>query len=298
MGYNTDLAVEARELADANSGGIEGVKSTEREIGDFRITEIAIETEAGSKILEKPCGKYITVEMPEEADFESSVKVLSNELLAVLPSPHKKVLVIGLGNESVTPDALGPETVKSIVVTRHLKEDMADIFEKNAVSTVSAIAPGVMGQTGIESAEIIKSLVACVRPDTVITVDALCARRLSRLARTVQITDTGLKPGSGIGNTRAELSSQTLGVPVIAVGMPTVVGATTLTADIMTLISGDGERRDDIFKAVEERLPEELFVTPKEIDTVVRQCGKVLAMSINSALHRGFSSAELEGLLM
>ncbi len=298
MNFNTDLAVEARELASAGSGEIEGVKNICRTVGDFQITEITIENETGSRLLEKPCGKYVTVEMPDEVDFDKGVSVISQELLRILPQSCKKVLVIGLGNENVTPDALGPETVKSIVVTRHLQEDLSEVFEKNSVSTVSAIAPGVMGQTGIESAEIIKSLINCIKPDAVITIDALCARRLSRLARTVQITDTGLKPGSGIGNTRAELSKQTLGVPVIAMGMPTVVSAVTLTADIMALLSGEHDKRDDIYHAVEKNIGLDLFVTPKEVDSLVSQCGKILAMAINLSLHRGFTGEEMEQMLI
>ena len=298
MGFGTDLALEARELASAGAGVIDGVSSVKRDIGGFSITEITIENEKGSRTLEKPCGKYVTIELPEEAEENKAIGIISQEVLRILPKGCKKVLVIGLGNENVTPDALGPEVVKSIVVTRHLKSDMEDIFEKNAVSTVSALAPGVMGQTGIESAEIIRSLMACIKPDAVISVDALCARRLSRLARTVQITDTGIKPGSGIGNTRAELSKKTLGVPVIAIGMPTVVSATTLTADVMAVLSGEEEKRNDIYRAVEEKMGLELFVTPKEIDGVVRDCGRILAMAINTALHRGFTGEEMEQMLL
>ncbi len=298
MGFNNDLALEARELASANTGRIEGVSNIQRKVGDFSVTEITIENEKGSRTLEKPCGKYITVEMPEEVQESMAISVISQELLRILPKKCGRVLVIGLGNENVTPDALGPEAVKSIVVTRHLKEDLEEIFERNAVSTVSALAPGVMGQTGIESAEIIKSLINCIKPDTVITVDALCARRLSRLARTVQITDTGIKPGSGIGNTRAELSKTTLGIPVIAMGMPTVVSATTLTADIMTVLSGEEGKRDEIYKAVEEKMGLSLFVTPKEIDSVVSDCARIMAMAINTALHRGFTNEEMEQMLI
>ncbi len=298
MKFNTDLAVEARELASASSGVIEGVSHINRTVGDFEICEITIENEVGSRALEKPCGKYITVEMPDEVDFDKCVSVISQELIRILPQDVKNVLVIGLGNENVTPDALGPEAIKSIVVTRHIENELPDAFRRGSIISVSAIAPGVMGQTGIESAEIIKSLISCALPDAVITIDALCARRLSRLARTVQITDTGLKPGSGIGNTRAELSRKTLGVPVVAIGMPTVVSATTLTADVMALLTEEHDKRDDIYHAVEKNIGLDLFVTPKEVDSLVCQCGKILAMAINLSLHRGFTGEEIENLIM
>ncbi len=279
----TDLALEEFEFARAATGDelgdIPGVESEERERSGYKVTKVRIVDEKGAEALGKPVGTYITIELTKllsrsENAFEDAAYLLANELRPLLrPDEGGTSLVAGLGNMAVTPDAIGPKAVESIIVTRHLKEQLPEDFAN--FHSVAAIAPGVLGTTGLESAMVLRSVAATAEPARVIAVDALATANVSHLCRTVQISDVGIVPGSGVGNMRAELSQKSLGVPVIAVGVPTVTDARSLA---------DGE------------LLEGLFVTPRDIDSTVKDTAKLIAYGINLALHDGLSIEDIDML--
>jgi spore protease len=220
----TDLALEANEVFGADAQGV----SVEREEKEgSAITRITIESEAGAKALDKAVGKYVTIESPalkstDKTVYETACRLLSEELRAMAGlSKRETVLVVGLGNANVTPDALGPKTVSKLMVTRHLHEYMPEQLGEN-IRPVCALAPGVLGLTGVETGEIVRGVAEKVRPDLILAVDALAARSLDRVSTTLQLCDAGISPGSGVGNKRRALNAETLGVPVIAVGVPIV----------------------------------------------------------------------------
>jgi spore protease len=198
------------------------------------------------------------------------------------------VLVVGLGNENITPDALGPKTINLMIATRHISKEIADSVGLGDLRTVAAISPGVLGQTGIETGEIIQGVIKSVKPVAVLTIDALASRKLSRLGCTIQISDAGVTPGSGIGNSRAQISRQTLGVPVVSVGVPTVVDAATLVYDLM------GKDIDE--EEIEEKLDHnksQMIVTPKEVDLLIDRASRLLALAINSALQPTLTAEDI-----
>ena len=273
----TDLAMEARELHPSLSGVTE--ESEEHE--GVAVTRIALTTDDAAARLEKRKGRYVTLDAPELSArpldlFERVSRALSNELSRLMEGlgTCENVLVVGLGNRAITPDSLGPRVVESIYVTRHIKQYMPDALP-GPVRAVSAVAPGVLGVTGVETMEIVRGVVEHCKPDLVIAVDALASRRAARISTTVQLTDAGISPGAGVGNNRTGLDRETLGVPVIAIGVPLVVFATTISQDTISLIADETGLHND-----EERLKElaakviaehigELIVTPKEIDSIV-----------------------------
>lgn len=282
MNCRTDLALERQEmLTGAEHSGIK-VKKWKRE--NAYVTEIEITDSEGERSIGKPMGKYITVELPE---FSHESELLDGRLTAVtetikklLPNNARTVLVAGLGNESITPDALGPVCARQIFATRHIENDTAEELGLPKLRPVAAVSTGVLGQTGIETAEYIKGLVELVKPSAVITVDALASRRLSRLGKTIQMSDTGITPGSGVGNKRARVDESTLGVPVIAIGVPTVVDGATMVSDLTT---------DDKIREKTNREAENMMVTPREIDTVISRAARLISMSINCALQPDLS---------
>ena len=272
----TDLALEARERFEENVE-IRGVSVEEQydEIRDIRVTKVCIESENGAKAMGKPVGTYITLEAPKlsepDKDYHREVsEALADCLHELLGTEEEKaVLVVGLGNREVTPDALGPEVVGNLRITRHLiREYGKAAFEKKKVHLVSGIVPGVMAQTGMETLEIVRGVAEETRPDVIVVIDALAARSSKRLNRTIQISDAGIHPGSGVGNHRHSLTRETIGVPVIAVGVPTVVDAATIVYDAV---------RDRT--AVPPGL-NTMFVTPKDIDETI----KSLSFTISEAL--------------
>ena len=274
MNVRTDLAIESEEFV--KNRIFSGSKTQLRRTEKTNITEIIINSEELSKQIGKPCGRYITVEMSE---FSTDSEILDDrfislkeEITSLLPEGEETVLVAGLGNESITPDAIGPLCAKSVFSTRHIDSRLATEIGFENLHPVCALATGVLGQTGIETGEIIKSVAAVVNPKAVIVVDALACASLKRLGRMVQLTDTGITPGSGVGNSRAEISSKTLGVPVIAVGVPTVVDAATIVKSIT------GEESS---KNTES---ENMIVTPREIDLLVKRAARLVALAINAAL--------------
>ncbi len=276
MNVRTDLALEKEEfITDSENTGI---KKRKKQTEKTEVTEIEIVSSDGERAIGKPKGRYITVEM-SEFSYDSEIlddrlKSLTAEIKRLLPDGESPVLVAGIGNENITPDALGPLCAKSIFSTRHIDNKLAYEIGFKSLHPVCTLATGVLGQTGIETGEIIKSVVSSISPRAVILVDALAAASLSRLGRTVQITDTGITPGSGVGNSRAEISEKTLGVPVIAIGVPTVVDAVTLARDITE--NAEFENTAENAK--------NMMVTPREIDVMVKRAAKLIALSINCAL--------------
>ena len=301
--YNihTDLAREDKERFESDNVEISGVSVEEfyDEEHEIRVTEVKILTENGAKSMRKPIGTYITMEManlasPDEEYHHVVAEELSKYVGNVLQMDNDKedytVLVVGLGNRDVTPDALGPHTVECLNVTRHIvKEYGKYAMGEEAVHMVSAIAPGVMAQTGMESYEIIKGIVETIHPDAVIVVDALAARNTKRLNRTIQIADTGIHPGSGVGNHRNEISKETLGIPVIAIGVPTVVDAATIVRDTMENLLSTLES-DDKYEMMQELIAPHLygmFVTPKDIDESIDRIGATIAEGLNVLFTKG-----------
>ncbi|MDR1687966.1 MAG: GPR endopeptidase [Clostridiales bacterium] len=317
----TDLVIESREMMPESD--IEGIryKTEENEEFGIKVTLVDVVNEEGAAAIGKPVGSYVTIESEaiKENDtlaHEEIAKILSQKL-ALLHKLHKDavILVVGLGNRSVTPDALGPKVVSKILVTRHLGDALPTELE-GKVRRVSAVAPGVMGQTGIETREIVTGIVERVKPDLVIAIDALAARRANRINAAIQMSDTGINPGAGIGNKRKALNIETLGVPVIAIGVPTVVDAATLVNDTMDILlesmisetdSGTEfytmlaelkeEEKYEIIKQVLDPYTKNMFVTPKEVDAVIERLSAIIANALNIGLHPGIDRSDLNRYL-
>lgn len=281
----TDLALEAQELWHREAGegaAIPGVRAEVNVRRGIRTTVVRVLNEAGARELGKPCGTYVTLELSELSRhalnaFRRVSQTLAAEMAALMRlPPEASVLVVGLGNEDVTPDALGPLVLRRLLVTRHLAAGQEALF--CGLRRVSALQPGVLGTTGLESFDVVRSVVAQTKPDAVVAVDALAARSPARLCTTVQLADTGITPGSGVGNRRLTLSKQTLGVPVFAVGSPTVVDASALLSE-----AGEGDA--------------DMILTPRSIDAKVRQIAGVIGTSLNLALHNNLTRSQIEQLV-
>lgn len=289
MNFRTDLAIECRE--EYGEAEIEGVKYTEKQNDRAKTTIIEVLNEKGEQIIGKPKGSYITVEVPNFSKdgeiLDDRLTAIKDELINLLPK-EGIILVAGLGNDNITPDSLGPRTVDKIIATRHIGKELAKSVGLEDLRMVAAVAPGVLGQTGIETGEIIMGISNSVKPAAVITIDALASRRLSRLGCTVQISDTGVTPGSGVGNARTQINHQTMGIPVIAVGVPTVVDAATLAYDLI-----GGEENEKELSAKLEGEGANMIVTPREIDLMIERAAKLLALAINSALQPTLSLEDI-----
>lgn len=294
MQVRTDLALEQRELLGAELP--QGVRCEEESGEDWAVTRIFVDTPQGAERMGKPQGAYITVEVPP---FQQTVQLLDGRLDALVQELRRllpesgTVLVVGIGNSDITPDALGPKTAELIFATRHIGAELAESAGLGKLRQVSGLAPGVLGRTGIETGEIVAGLVAAIRPDAVITVDALAARRLSRLGNTVQLSDAGIVPGSGVGNARKELSRATLGVPVIAIGVPTVVDAVTLTIDMLAQKQEQSEGEEQTLREMLGDEAAQMMVTPREVDLMVERASKLIAMAINCATQPQLSAEDL-----
>lgn len=310
----TDLALEQKERFEADNVEIPGVILEEEydEEKELRITTVKIETEKGAKTMGKPVGTYITMEAPGMAvpdeEYHSEISEEIKRFLGMLIQEDKdeySVLVVGLGNRQVTPDALGPYVVDNLNINRHIvKEYGKYAMGEEQIHLVSAIVPGVMGQTGMETLEIVKGIVQETHPDCIIAVDALAARSSRRLNRTIQIADTGINPGSGVGNHRNAITRETVGVPVIAIGVPTVVDAATIVNDAMeNLIAAlessetlrgvgvvmQGYNAAEKYELVKELISPHLngmFVTPKDIDETVKRLSYTISEAINQLFER------------
>ena len=281
----TDLASESREAAGEEISGVDFRR--ERKKGfDFQYMEI--KNEEASKVIGKDKGRYITAEigrvwLMEDEEKENAARVLGEDILSFMPDAES-ILTVGLGNRDITADALGPKTVDGLLVTRHIKEFSPDLFEKIGQREIAALCPGVVGQTGIETFELIEGAVERIRPSLVIVIDALAARSVDRLATTVQLSNTGISPGSGIGNKRRKIDSESLGVPVIAIGVPTVVDSSTLVYDALDR-AGIGETSKELREVLENS--RSFFVSLKESDVAVNESAKLLANAINFAFKAG-----------
>ncbi|MBR7142850.1 MAG: GPR endopeptidase [Clostridia bacterium] len=285
----TDLAYEAMEQAD-EAAKARGVTSRTQQKGELNVTTVQVLNDRGAEAIGKPQGTYVTLDYGQiwqrsYEDFCRAAEEISTQLLALgLPEEPAPVLVIGLGNMDITPDSLGPRTASRIFVTRHLLEQDPALFQDWRPRSVSCIAPGVLGKTGVEAVEVVRGLMDKVRPSCLLVIDSLAARSISRLSVTLQMTDTGIRPGAGVGNTRPHFSRETLGVPVIGIGVPTVVSARTMAED---LLKRELPRQDEASA---------FFVTPKDIGHILEEVSKLLARGINGALHRGVDPEELERL--
>jgi spore protease len=305
MTIRTDLAIEAREMVTSHvSHDVSGVDVVTSKDEDVLITRVNITNQAAEDALGKPIGKYITIEAQglkyNDADLHEKIaEFLAEELNGLIKiSSTATVLVVGLGNRNITPDALGPKTIEKLVVTRHLKDMLLDDV-KDRMRLVCAIEPGVLGITGMETAEIIQGIVTKIKPDMVIAIDALAAAASHRVNTTIQLANTGIHPGSGVDNKRFGLNQATLGVPVIAIGVPTVVHASTIAMDTIHALkehasfaryfkSMETLSANECQTIVRQVLPEtlgNLMVTPKEIDQIITDISTVVAKGINQALH-------------
>ena len=296
----TDLALEVRENMEENARECRGVSVEEeyREESELKITKVVIETMNGAKAMGKPVGTYVTLEapamiLPDEDYHEEISEELARQLKQIIPGLEGElsVMVVGLGNRDVTADALGPNVVDNLTITRHMmKEYGKAAFDKKKVHMVSGLVPGVMAKTGMESQEIIKGVVEKTKPDVVIVVDALAARSTRRLNRTIQLTNTGIHPGSGVGNHRNAITEEALGVPVIAIGVPTVVDAATIVGDAFDkMVRQAGEEPLDIQDELMAGLGElyNMYVTGKDVDYEIKQISHIICDALNSALEAG-----------
>lgn len=309
ISVRTDLAVEAKEIySKQNNGKIPGVEVLERKEGEIKITDVKITSEIGEKSMGKPMGTYITIDMPKLTHYDGDAmdevsKVMANSLGSLIKlDDSMTALVVGLGNWNVTPDALGPKVISKLMVTRHLKQLVPDSIDEG-IRPVCALAPGVLGLTGIETGEIIKGVVDKIKPNLIICIDALASRKMERVNNTIQIGNTGIAPGSGVGNRRMEISEKSLGIPVIAIGVPTVVDAATMANDTIDMVldemikqsekggnfynmlkSIDKEEKQRLIREILDPYVGDLVVTPKEVDIVIESVSKVIANGINIAL--------------
>ncbi|GMA52133.1 GPR endopeptidase [Alicyclobacillus contaminans] len=316
-GYSprTDLALEAHALAKRRQPSVPGVTEEHEELEDITISRVKVTSEAGEQAIGKKRGSYITLDIPglrhkNPALQDRVVDQLEVEFGRLFRlRKHAKILIVGLGNANVTPDALGPKVVERLFVTRHLFGFMPQL-KQQGYRTVAAIAPGVLGVTGIETSEVVKGVVEHVKPDVVIAIDALASLSLSRVNSTIQIADTGISPGSGIGNKRQALDEETLGCQVYAIGVPTVVDAATIANDAMELVLDtlrrsvpnntatplfdqfNGREKWQMIREVLEPMGNNLMVTPKEVDDFVDDVADVIARGLNLALHPAMAEAD------
>ncbi len=325
VNIRTDLAVEAREIYNQNnvsSREVEGIEVEENEKDGIKVTIVKVVDENGAKNIGKPIGSYITIHIPDFTVYDSKTMTKVSETVyeslkkMVNIDCSKNILVVGLGNWHVTPDALGPKVADKIMVTRHLKSVMPEMMNED-IRPVSSVAPGVLGLTGIETVEIIKGIVQRSRPDLIICIDALAARRIQRVNRTIQIGDTGICPGAGVGNNRKAINKETLGVKVIAIGVPTVVDAVTIANDTIDLsidsLINNIDKSSAFYKMVKDLDKNEkgnlirevlnshslgdMIVTPKDVDLVIESLSKVISDGINMAVQPKMSMEEINNFM-
>jgi len=309
---HTDLAVESRELYnEQNDVELEGVSVDVKENENYTVTRVEVLNKNGMEKMKKPIGQYITIDVPNldktNEDLKDEIsQALAKEIKGMgLNHPNSKILIIGLGNWNISPDALGPKVVERVLVTRQYFINFNKEFDET-MANVAAMSPGVMGMTGIESFDIVKGIVDKIKPDLLIAIDALSSRKMNRISTTIQISDTGISPGGGVGNKRVALNKETLGIPVLSIGIPTVVNAATIVSDTLDLIISSLKEQADVGREFynllealsnEERysLIEEVLnpfmantiVTPKDIDVLIDDLSIIIANGLNIALHPG-----------
>ena len=291
MRLRTDLAVEAREIAGEHVGGMDYRSYHENGLSISRMT---VRNEHAKQVLGKEIGTYITVELPSLTDNVSAtdgrLQTIGKEIRRLLPV-NGLLLVAGLGNEAVTPDSLGPKTASRVLATRHLTGEIARATGLERLRPVAVMRTGVTGQTGIETGEYLLSIVKRIRPNAVIAIDALASRRLERLGCTLQISDTGISPGGGVGNHRTRINHETLGVPVIAIGVPTVVDVQTLANDLL----GSDFKSDTIARLAPKG--RRMVVIPDEIDLLTERAARLIGFSLNAAMQNDFELSDLVALM-
>ena len=308
--FKTDLAIERHDIyrkANGIENEIDGIKAEEKQINDLlKITRVEVTSKEGEKAIGKPIGNYITIDVKDlkiatEDEIQNAANILSNEISNLISNhieKNEEILVIGLGNLYVTPDSLGPKVIKDIDVTRHLIKYMPQYIE-DGTRVVSAISPGVLGTTGIETIEIIKGIVENIKPKLLIVVDALASRSLERISSSIQISDTGIVPGAGVENKRKEINENTLGIPVIAIGIPTVVETAVIVNDsidiFVEMLQNENKsnkflnnlKEVDNYEEIKKALiPKDLnyIVTPKEIDDLIENMSSIIARGINMSV--------------
>ncbi|EQK41888.1 MULTISPECIES: GPR endopeptidase [Paraclostridium] len=313
ISLRTDLALEAREIYEQGNDGsnIPGVKIDTKELDDCIVTKVEVLDEQGSQIMNKGIGIYTTIESKlmkydDDESREQVTEYLKDELIDILGTDKtKKTLVIGLGNWNITSDALGPKAVSKTLVTRHIFKNYNKEYDDD-FTEVAGLSPGVMGITGIETSEIVKSIVDMIKPDRVIAIDALASRKMERVNSTIQISTAGISPGGGVGNKRKALNKDYLGVDVIAIGVPTVVDAATLTSDVLDLaidnLMEQSKESKDFYNMLKQLKEEEkyhfireslepydknLIVTPKDIDDTIENLAVIISEGLNRSLHPG-----------
>jgi spore protease len=293
----TDLAMELKEAA----GEIPGVEMKQKTMGEATVTRVTVFSDEGAQKIGKPQGVYITIEQSNLYEKEAQ---MTDELAACLAHEistllgEKKIgsaLVVGLGNRDLTPDSLGPRVTEEVLVSRHILSQMPDLIDER-VRSVCVLSPGVMGSTGMETGEVVTAVVQRIRPDLVLVVDALAARSTSRILSTVQVTDAGVAPGSGVGNHRSALTRETLGVPVIAVGVPMVVHASTILRDSMEKLMEKSGAQFDLSLLLRDMDGANLVVTPVMIDEAVRNVASLVADGINGALQPELTRQEIHAM--
>ena len=319
----SDVAVE---IAETNaSRDFQGIKKTEFSNKGIDVTRIDILSDRASEILQKDKGRYITINLKNSFEdysvFENAVETVFSEISSVIKDLIGKddfsAIIVGLGNVDLTSDAIGPDTIKGILVTKHIRENLPQVYDSMRFNSVTAISPGVLGQTGIESSVIVKAVCGEVKPDIVILIDSLASHYPEKLCGTVQISDTGISPGSGVGNSREKLNFSTIGVPVMTIGVPTVVDTVTLTGNVIyqileklrdgtdkselsiydNLSSAWNESTADILKRKISETSLDFIVTPKDIDCLVKKVSHLLSISLNKALHNNISQEDINALL-
>ena len=294
MERRTDLAVEQRELLGED---VKGVDYRVEEKGGLRVERLHVATDRAGQLLKKPKGTYITVTLPpltdNVRDTDERLVTLAEEIRRLLPV-HGTVLVAGLGNVEITPDALGPKAASRVLATRHISGEIARSTGLDRLRAVAVLNTGVTGQTGIETGELLLGVIKRIRPSALIVVDALASRRLERLGCTLQISDAGISPGAGVGNRRTRIDGATMGVPVIAVGVPTVVDAMTLAFDLLEI---EDEKQSVALSREVSPQGRSMVVTPKEIDLLVERAARLISLSINYALQSDIDIDDLLNLL-
>ncbi|MBO5929708.1 MAG: GPR endopeptidase [Clostridia bacterium] len=317
----TDLAIERHALLTETAQELTGVTLSDSWEDDIKTTRVTIKDKGAAQQLKKPAGTYVTLQLTDlrymkNESYEAACKQIAREITAMLNPISKKkqpVLIIGLGNRAITSDSLGPAVIDRLMITRHLFSQAPETITEN-LGSVCAIAPGVLGITGIETEEIIRGVTEKVNPCAIICVDALAARSMDRVMRTIQICDTGINPGSGVGNNRKEISQKTMGVPVLAIGVPTVVDAATITHDTLnividSLLDAENEQNSAFFNMLKNLDSDERFsliqssvsketpnflTTPKEIDIFINKAAEIVANGINFALHKDITFSDIQ----
>lgn len=321
INVRTDLVLEAREIYKENHKDevdIDGIEVIEESESDIRVTTVKVKNEEGAQKIGKPKGNYITIDIPDFTAYDGETMDRVSQVLAEILgrlieiNVEKSILIVGLGNWQVTPDALGPKVTEKIMVTRHLQSVMPEAID-DSVRPVCSIAPGVLGITGIETVEIIRGVVEKIKPDLVICIDALAARKIERVNTTIQIGDTGISPGAGVGNNRKQINEENLGVKVVAIGVPTVVDAVTIANDAIDLVvdslisnSSSGNDFYKMLKSLDKNEKEKLIkevissksnidmiVTPKDVDLVINSLSKIIANGINMAVQPNMDMEEI-----